>query len=132
MKESAFRTELKATILAKEKLREQARLDLVSYAKESLEKVNPIQLLKSAVAGHYKNHSITGDLLGLAMSLSAGYFSKKVLLGSSHSHLRKVLGNALMLAVTGISSANMDNIRETGNSYFQKMKGLFKKPEHKV
>lgn len=132
MKESTFITELLATILAKEQLREQARLDLVSYVKLSLDNINPVQLLKSAVTGHYKNHTITGDLLGLAMSLSAGYLSKKLMLGSSHSTIRKVLSNALMLGVTGLSSVNMDHIREKGNSYFQKMKSLFKKPEHKV
>jgi hypothetical protein len=75
---------------------------------ESLRPVNLIKnLIKDLIASPDLKQQIASTLLGLA----AGYFTKKVAIGSSHSPLRKILGSFLQMGVANVVTKKSGGIK---------------------
>jgi hypothetical protein len=75
---------------------------------ESLRPVNLIKnLIKDLIASPGLKQQIASTLLGLA----AGYFTKKVAVGSSHSPLRKILGSFLQMGVANVVTKKSGGIK---------------------
>jgi len=75
---------------------------------ESLRPVNLIKnLIKDLIASPDLKQQIASTLLGLA----AGYFTKKVAIGSSHNPLRKILGSFLQMGVANVVTKKSGGIK---------------------
>ena len=75
---------------------------------ESLRPVNLIKnLIKDLIASPDLKQQIASTLLGLA----AGYFTKKVAIGSSHSPLRKILGSFLQMGVANVVTKKSGGVK---------------------
>ena len=78
------------------------------FTYESLRPVNLIKnLIKDLIASPDLKQQIASTLLGLA----AGYFTKKVAIGSSHSPLRKILGSFLQMGVANVVTKKSGGIK---------------------
>lgn len=51
------------------------------------------------------------DIFKTSLSLAAGYFSKKIAIGSTKNPLKLMLGNLLQMGVTNAVSKNADGIK---------------------
>jgi hypothetical protein len=75
---------------------------------ESLRPVNLIKnVIKDLIASPDLKRQIASTLLGIA----AGYFTKKVAIGSSHSPLRKILGSFLQMGVANVVTKKSGGIK---------------------
>jgi hypothetical protein len=73
------------------------------------ESVKPLKLMKSALKIMTTSPEIKHNILNTAIGLSTGYISKKLLLGSTHNPLKRVLGNVFQFVVTNVVSKRIDD-----------------------
>jgi hypothetical protein len=98
-------------------LREQFNL---TYA--SLQPVNLIKTFTQAVA----SPDIISNILSATIGLSAGFFSKRIIAGTSGNILKKVFGSMLLLGVTKLVARNPGILKTLGQRIFQ---GVFDKKQ---
>lgn len=77
------------------------------------ESMKPVNLIKSKFNDIVKSPNLKENILNTALSIAAGYLSKKVLVGSTQNPLKQLLGTILQVGVTGIVSENTDGIKST-------------------
>lgn len=68
------------------------------------ESIKPLNLIKSVFADMTTTPGLKNNLLNNVIGLSTGYLSKKLLLGSAHNPMKKLLGVALQFVVTNFVS----------------------------
>lgn len=95
--------------------KQEAQADLL---KEQFNKVkeiiSPLQLLKSTIHQVAASDDIKGNLLKTGISWGAGYLSKAVFQGTSHSVTRKFFGTLLMFGVSNLVGKYPTKIRAAG------------------
>lgn len=88
------------------------------------ESVKPINLVKNFIHEVTASPEIKNDLLGNVIGLGSGFLSKKLLLGSSHNPIKKIIGTLFEFAVANIVSKNSEGIKTIGgnllNHFFKK------------
>jgi len=92
-------------------LEEKKAIELQSLQQQYVvlhESVKPLKLMKSALEIMTTSPDLKHNLLNTAISLSTGYISKKLLLGSTHNPLKRVLGNVFQFVVTNVVSKRID------------------------
>jgi len=72
------------------------------------ENLKPANLVKNTFRELTTAPEFKGNILDVALSLAAGYLSKKVVIGSTHNPLKQVLGTILQMGVTTMVSKNTD------------------------
>lgn len=72
------------------------------------ESVKPLKLMKSALKMMTTSPDLKHNILNTAIGLSTGYISKKLLLGSTHNPLKRVLGTVFQFVVTNLVSKRID------------------------
>lgn len=77
------------------------------------ESIQPVNLIKSTLHDLITSPNLKENMLNGALSMAAGYFSKKAAIGSTHNPLKQLLGTLLQMGVTGIVSKNADGIKST-------------------
>lgn len=75
------------------------------------ENLKPANLVKNTFRELTTAPEFKGNILDVALSLAAGYLSKKVVIGSTHNPLKQVLGTILQMGVTTMVSKNTDGIK---------------------
>lgn len=108
--------DLKATIADLEKkktIQEEALLNELHITYESLK---PLNVLKKATSSPVVRNS----LLRGAIGLGAGILSKNLIVGSSTSLLKKVVGNVLKFGVATLVAKNSGKIKEQGTGLLKK------------
>ncbi|PJA06139.1 MAG: hypothetical protein COX70_10210 [Flavobacteriales bacterium CG_4_10_14_0_2_um_filter_32_8] len=104
-------TELNKAILL---LEDQQTLEgtlLKERFKITYESLRPINLIKSTFNELVSAPDFKEDLLNTSLSLAAGYFSKKLAIGSTNNPFKQILGSFLQMGVTSIVSKNSDDIK---------------------
>lgn len=81
---------------------------LVTY-----ESMKPYNIIKSSVKDFAQSPNLKGDVINATLGLAAGYLSKKVVIGSTHNPIKKVLGAFLELAISNAVSKNSEGIKST-------------------
>ncbi len=66
------------------------------------ESVKPLNLVKSALNKMTTSPDLKHNILNTVIGLSTGYISKKLLLGSTHNPIKRILGTVLQFAVTNL------------------------------
>ncbi len=81
------------------------------------ESLKPINLIKNTFKEMVSSPDVKGNLFKSALGLVTGYFSKKILVGSSHNPIKKVLGTVLEFAVANIVSNHQNDVVENKTSH---------------
>lgn len=121
--------EIRETILLLE-LEQTYRRELVKIEfLETYEKLKPINLIKSKIQAVLSDPDLKSNLMSGAMSLAAGYLTKKVVVGRTHNPLKQLFGTLIQIGVTRLVSKNSEAIKSTGKSVYQ---NLFSKNEQEI
>ena len=73
---------------------------------QTYESMKPINLIKSTFSEAAASPEIRQKVLTTTVGLAAGFVSKKLFEGASHSPLRKLFGTALMFGITEVIARN--------------------------
>ena len=80
------------------------------------ESVKPINLIKNLVHKVTASPEIKKDLVSNVIGLSTGFITKRILLGSLHNPVTKVLGTVFEFAVANLVSKNAGGIKIIGGN----------------
>lgn len=83
--------------------------------------LKPANLIRSTLKELTSSPFLIGNLTGSVIGLTTGYLSKKIVIGSSVSVLRKLLGYILQFGVTNVISKNSEVIESYGMSLFKRL-----------
>jgi hypothetical protein len=114
-----------AAILVLEAKQEEERLLLKKEFQQAYESMKPINLIKSTFKDVAQSEDIKDNLINTGVGLAAGYVSKALFEGVTHSPLRKLLGTALMFGVTNIITRNPETVKAVSNGIFVFVKSKF-------
>lgn len=90
--------------------------------------LKPGNILKQTVHEVQENPKLKGGLFKLALGLGAGYFSRKMVVGSSAGIVKRALGAALQYGITQvIATKHTEPEDETGTTTPKKKKNLLKR-----
>lgn len=103
--------ELNAAILLLENKQTEEGFLLKEQFKITYEGLKPANLIRSTFKELVTAPDFKEDLLNTSISLAAGYFSKKLAIGSTNNPFKQILGSFLQMGVTSIVSKNSDDIR---------------------
>jgi hypothetical protein len=78
------------------------------------ESLKPINLVKNTLQEITTSPGIKDNLLNNAIGLVTGYISKKVLVGSSHNPIKRILGTLFQFAIANVVSKHSETIKSTG------------------
>lgn len=92
------------------------------------EHFKPINLIKSTFH-NANNPEVKNDIVNNAIGLTTGYLSKKILMGTTHNPIKKLVGTFLEFAIAKVVAKNSDVIKTTGGNIFQR---LFKRKKPQV
>lgn len=83
------------------------------------EGIEPVNILKNTFRSMASSPDLIDDIIVPAISLGAGYISKKVIAGESDKAYRKLFGTIIQFGVARIISQNPDAIKSVGKYVFQ-------------
>lgn len=126
MKKITSTAELKESIFLLEMKQANETTLLKEQFKITYESLRPVNLVKNTIRELVTTTDFKGGLLNTTLSLTAGYLTKKIVVGSTHNPLKKILGSLLQMSVTNIASKNTDGIR---SMIGQLINTLFKKDQ---
>jgi len=115
-----------AELKEKERREKQELVNNFNALKESLK---PVNLIKSTFHNVTSTPGIGGTLFNTALSLGTGVLSKKLLIGSSNSIIKKVAGYAVKAGVTGIVASKANKIKYVGLNLISKILGKKRPPK---
>lgn len=92
--------------------------------KKTKENLNPAALIKDGIRETVNAPDFKENVVKGVLSLATGLITKKVLVGSSHSALKSLLGTLIQTGVTGMAFKNADPIKSKGASL---LSGFLKK-----
>jgi len=104
-------SELNSTILLLEKKQAVEGALLREQIKMTYESLKPVNIIMNTLEELVATPNFKDDLVNTSISLAAGYFSKKLAIGSSNNLLKQLLGGILQISVTNLVSRKSDNIR---------------------
>lgn len=81
--------------------------------KTTYQNLRPVNLIKNTVKELVATPEFKGNLVDTALSIAAGYLSKKVMVCSTINPIKQLLGAVLQIGVTGIVAKNADGIKST-------------------
>ncbi len=73
------------------------------------ESLQPVNLIKNAFAQLTTTKEFKGNIFNSVIGIASGYVTKKILLGSTHNPIKKVLGTILQFAITNFVSKKAEN-----------------------
>jgi|WetSurMetagenome_2_1015567.scaffolds.fasta_scaffold10270_9 hypothetical protein len=85
------------------------------------ESLKPANLIKSTFTDVVASPLLVSNVLGTVIGLSAGYFSRKLFVGTSVNLLKKLMGNIVQLGVTTIIANKPELVQSFGQQIFQRI-----------
>jgi hypothetical protein len=110
--------DLKAAIRSLEASHEMQGQRLKEQYELAFEKMKPLNLIKNTFKEMGASSTIKDELMNAALGLATGYLSKKIIVGSTHNPLKKLLGAVLETAIATATATNGDQLRKAGLSLF--------------
>ena len=74
-----------------------------------IDSLKPGNIVNQALEDFKKTANLKQNIIEGALSLTGGYLSKKLLIGTSHSFFKKILGYAIQYGVTSFISKKVSN-----------------------
>jgi hypothetical protein len=84
--------------------------------------LKPGNLLKYTLKEISSSPNLIDNIAGTAMGLVGGYFSKKIIVGTSGNIIRKLIGSLLQLGITNVVAQNSAGIKSFGLTLLQHFK----------
>lgn len=103
--------ELNAAILVLENKQAQEEILLKEQFKITYESLKPLNFIRDTFKELTSAPDFNEDILNTSISLAAGYFSKKLAIGSTNNPIKQILGSFLQMGITSVVSKNADGIR---------------------
>jgi len=110
----------KAIINLEQKKLEQARLIRQQFntIKENLK---PVNIIRNTLDEVRSSSKIRSNIFGALIGFSAGYFTKKVVIGKTGNPFRRLLGNLIQLGVTAVVAKKPDLLQTIGQTIFKRV-----------
>jgi hypothetical protein len=110
---------LKAAIVALETQQNNEGKILKEQYMAAYESIKPVNLIKNTFREVTASPDLKDELFNTSIGLAAGYLSKMLFQGASHSPVRKLFGTVLMFGITNAVAKHPEVIKAAG-------KGLLK------
>lgn len=120
-------TSLRDAILQLERKREDEEIMLREQIQLTYESFKPINLIKSTFKEVANSDDFKDDLINTSIGLTAGFLSKKLFEGVTHSPLRKFLGTALMFGIKKVVANNPETVKTVVHGFFNIIKSKLDK-----
>jgi hypothetical protein len=114
MKSTYTSAELRLEILALEAKSRQQEEDIRNTASAAINSLKPANLIKNTFNSTLKSKGLGKNLLTGAMSLAAGFLSKKLFIMGSSNIVKRALGTVVELGVAKVVASNADKITSSG------------------
>ena len=112
MKKTNHTVTLKEAIALLKRKQEHELIELKDQYFHTYESLKPVNLIKKAF-GHVANSSeFRTNVVSNVIGLATGYLSKKVLIGSTHSPVKRILGTLLQFVITNAVSKRTEKTIE--------------------
>jgi len=93
------------------------RLKEQSYS--AYESLKPANLIRSTLNDISSSPFMIDNIIGTALGLASGYFSKRLVVGSSVNKVRKLFGLILQFGVTNTVAHHADTLKSFGRYIIQ-------------
>ncbi|MGZ9736447.1 hypothetical protein [Flavobacterium sp. GNP002] len=93
---------LKETILLMKMKQADELVQLKDQYHYTIESLKPLNLIKNAFGLMATSPEIKGNILNNIVGMTTGYLTKKVLLGSTHNPIKRILGTMLQFVITNV------------------------------
>lgn len=90
------------------------------------ESIKPVNIIKNSLKEVGESLELKESFLIAIVGISAGYLSRKLLVGASQSPMRKLLGAALVFGITNLVAKHPEVIKLSGKAvlkFFSRMLG---------
>jgi hypothetical protein len=85
------------------------------------ESLKPSAMVKNLFSEVTESPDIRGNLLNTAIGVTTGYLASKVLVGSTHNPIKKLMGTVLQFAISNLVSHHTDGIKSIGMNLIKKI-----------
>jgi hypothetical protein len=99
---------LKETILLMKMKQAEELVQLKDQYHYTIESLKPLNLIKNAFGLMATSPEIKGNILSNIVGMTTGYLTKKVLLGSTHNPIKRILGTLLQFVITNVVTKHSD------------------------
>jgi len=114
---------LKAAILQLETKQSNEGKVLKEQYLKAYESVKPINLVKSTFREITASPDLKDELFNTSVGLVAGYVSKVLFQGTSHSPVRKLFGTVLMFGITNAVARHPEVVKSVGKGLLNMITG---------
>lgn len=104
-------TDLQEKILLLELKQSNEKVQLKDQFNLSFERLKPSNLIKNSLDEFINTTDFKEGIVDTSLSLAAGYLSKKIVFGSTHNPIKKIVGNLIQAGITSLVSRNTDEIK---------------------
>lgn len=111
--------ELKTTIADLENKHSQEVSRVKTDFSVKMESLRPTNLLKGMYDSLSQSSTLKDEISSTTIGLITGYVSKKIFMGTSHSPVRKLASNLVMIGVTYIVTKHPEEVKLAGRSVFK-------------
>ena len=118
MEEINSEAALKAAIIRLEIKQADERKVLREQYLLAYESIKPINLIKSTFKEATASPELKEEILNTSIGLAAGYASKVLFQGASHSPVRKLFGTVLMFGITNAVTKHPEVVKSLGKEIF--------------
>lgn len=99
---------LKETILLMKMKQAEELVQLKEQYHYTIESLKPLNLIKNAFGLIATSPEIKGNILSNIVGMTTGYLTKKVLLGSTHNPIKRILGTVLQFVITNVATKHSE------------------------
>lgn len=111
MKKANATDTLNQTIALLENRQKQELKILKEQFEITYESLKPVNLIKGAFKEMSTASDLKGNIINNVIGMSTGYITKKLLLGSSHNPVRRILGTVLQFVITNVVTKHTDSLK---------------------
>ncbi|MBP4142187.1 hypothetical protein J3S90_10275 [Flavobacterium sp. P4023] len=95
-------TTLKEAIHLLKLKQDQELLELKDQYYYTYESLKPVNIIKKAFGQMTQSSEFRGNVLSNVIGIASGYLTKKVLVGSTHNPVKRILGTLLQFVITNV------------------------------
>ncbi len=85
------------------------------------EHLKPVNLVKTTLNDITSSPHLVDNIIGTALGLATGYFSKRLIIGASVGRYRKLFGAVMQFGLTNVIAKNTEVINSFGRYLFQRI-----------
>jgi len=80
-----------------------------------------VNIIRNTLDEVRSSSKIRSNIFGALIGFSAGYFTKKVVIGKTGNPFRRLLGNLIQLGVTAVVAKKPDLLQTIGQTIFKRV-----------